>query len=169
MYLYPSENKLPPFFSSRHGTRLEKGLIFEYVQCTSNISPLRGRLAAHFYALAMIFSSKNWQVKKTNSPSYTKQCPYQSSLVPFSDNTILAACWVGANKRGKNTCARTWSSKRGGGLYREHTVHVGKPCAPKSLKYIPVEHTLWPCSIILHNYGHVCKLPMSLSHLHVGG
>ena len=30
-----------------------------------------------------------------------------------------------AYKQDKNTCARTWRSKRGGAYYRENTVHIG--------------------------------------------
>ena len=35
----------------------------------------------------------------------------------FADGAIIAACKGRAHLRGKNTCARTWRLKRGGGLF----------------------------------------------------
>ena len=111
--------------------RLRMGLIFKYVQCSLNISPvqlpslaiygvyfhlepptlnsaipaIKWKFCTYFIALTMIW---RWQTVQTNGK---KKHPCLSSLIRF--------CWQcsmgkGAHKRWKNSCAKNWSQREEG-------------------------------------------------------
>ena len=45
-------------------------------------------------------------------------------MLVFADIAFFCSVGMGAYKRGKDTCARTWRSKRGGAYFREDTVYT---------------------------------------------
>jgi hypothetical protein len=92
----------------------------------------------------------------------------------YSD--FVSFCWrcnfdtvgVGAYKRGRPTCARTWGSKRGGGLFSEQygTCTVESAISPPPFLHASIKQD-WGVGLFAESWYSACW-PLPINEFHVG-